>query len=115
MRSIKRQTIVFSSLKKAARSGYAIACGFVLLMLGACTSVVSPYATDYDETDLWDSTVVYLRHVDVFQLADANGAGLPGLSGLITAVAARGERIFTSACNPPWNRRSVWSSRSTWT
>ena len=64
------------------------------LVLGACASVDSPYGDVYDETDFWDSSVVYLRHVDVFQLADANGAGLNGLSGLVSAVAARGDDLF---------------------
>ena len=74
MRPGKRRIQVGASLRRTA--GLMLVPAFCAAVLGACASVDSPYGDAYDETDIWDSSVVYLRHVDVFQLADANGAVL---------------------------------------
>ena len=64
------------------------------LVFGACASVDSPYSTNYDETDFWESTVVQVRRIDVTQLTDSSNRSLPELSGLISSVAARGDDLF---------------------
>ena len=87
-----RRILSLASLRQSLRSALVAAC--CALTFGACASVDSRYGTDYDETDLWDSSIVFLRHIDVFQLTDANGAGFSGLSGVISAVAARGDDLF---------------------
>jgi hypothetical protein len=80
-----------STYKTAGRRAAIVTCA---LMLGACAGVEGPHTNEYDETELWESSVVQVRRIDVRQLADADNRSLPELSGFISSVAARGDDLF---------------------
>lgn len=79
-----------SLYEQAGRMAVAIGT----LVLAACAGVESPYSADYDATDFWESSVVQVRRIDVTQLTDSSNRSLPGLSGFISSVAARGDDLF---------------------
>ena len=67
---------------------------FAVLLLNACAGLEGPQLADYDEADFWDSSLIFVRHIDVSLLASAHDRSPLNLSGFVSAIAANGDNLF---------------------
>jgi len=67
---------------------------FVGLLLSACAGLEGPQVADYDEADFWDSSLIFVRHIDVSLLQSAHDQSPLNLSGFVSAIAANGDDLF---------------------
>jgi len=67
---------------------------FAVLLLDACAGLEGPEVADYDEADFWDSSLIFVRHIDVSLLQSSHGQSPLSLSGFVSAIAASGDDLF---------------------
>jgi len=67
---------------------------FAVLLLDACAALEDPEVADYDEADFWDSSLIFVRHIDVSLLQSSHDHRPLNLSGFVSAIAARGDDLF---------------------
>jgi hypothetical protein len=62
--------------------------------LAACVDLETRSIDDVDDTDYWDSSLVFVQHIDVVLLAGTGDLRSLGLSGILSAVAATGNDLY---------------------
>jgi len=67
---------------------------FAVFLLSACASLEGPQVVDYDEADFWDSSLIFVRHIDVNLLQSVHNRIPLNLSGFVSAIAASGDDLF---------------------
>jgi len=67
---------------------------FAVLLLNACAGLQGPQAADYDEADFWDSSLIFVRRIDVSLLQSPHDRVPLNMSGFVSAIAARGDDLF---------------------
>jgi len=67
---------------------------FAVLLLSACADLEGPQVADYDEADFWDSSLIFVRHIDVSLLQSSRDQRPLNLSGFVSAIAASGNDLF---------------------
>ena len=67
---------------------------FAVLLLNACAGLEGPQVADYDESDFWDSSLIFVRHIDVSLLQSAHDRSPLNLSGFVSAIAASGDDLY---------------------
>ena len=67
---------------------------FAVCALGACADLQTRAVDDVDDTDYWDSALVFVQHIDVPLLAGTGELRSLGLSGIVSAVAATGNDLY---------------------
>jgi len=67
---------------------------FAVLLLNACSGLDGARVADYDEEDFWDSSLIFVRHIDVSLLQSVHQQLPLNLSGFISAIAASGDDLY---------------------
>ena len=67
---------------------------FAVLLLSACAGLDGPPVADYDEADFWDSSLIFVRHIDVTSLQSVHDRFPLNLSGIVSAIAASGDDLY---------------------
>ena len=67
---------------------------FAVLFLSACAGLEGPQVADYDEADFWDSSLIFVRRIDVSLLQSSHDRYPLNLSGFVSAIAASGDDLF---------------------
>jgi len=67
---------------------------FAMLLLSACAGLDGPQVADYDEADFWDSSLMFVRRIDVSLLQSSYDRMPLNLSGFVSAIAASGDDLY---------------------
>lgn len=67
---------------------------FAVVQLSACVGLEGPQVVDYDDADFWDSSLIFVQHIDVSLLRSVHDRSPLNLSGFVSAVAASNGDLF---------------------
>jgi hypothetical protein len=72
----------------------AVVCVFLVQVIAACAELGEIPPSDFDESDYWDSGLVYHRYIDVATLSSSSSSQELVLSGFVSAVAASANDLY---------------------
>jgi hypothetical protein len=72
----------------------AVVCVFLVQVIAACAELGEAPLSDFDESDYWDSGLVYHRYIDVATLSSSFSSQELVLSGFVSAVAASANDLY---------------------